>query len=437
MKPAKYRAHLVLLAACFTLAPSLVPAAPAIQITNFPAYGSFGSLKGVVSNAVPALQRVAIFIYVGGGWYSKPSCAQPLTTIQPDGSWTADITPVATDVNATIIAALLVSSNYNQPCVLGAAGLPSAVSQAALASAYVSRFNPAARQFNFCDYDWWVKSSASPAGPGPNYFSDNTNNVWVDAAGRLHLRITHRNSQWQCAEVISARSFGYGQYRFTVSADVNRLDPGVVLGLFTWSNDTAFNDREIDVELSRWNNPLDSNDAQFVVQPAGAGQLQRYSVPSDATNSTYSFIWQPGRVDFQALRGDFSAAPFPTNILRTWTCQLGVPPAGGENLRFNFWLNQGNPPTNGQEVEVILSRFEFVPLGSPLPAQIRSLNWLDHGTQINLLGQTDRRYEICTSSNLFDWVQVARILATNDLFQFVDSEPRAADLRLYRTITDP
>ena len=437
MKQATCRAYLGLLAICVTIAPSLAEAAPSIQITNVPAFGAFGNLGGIVSNADPARQRVAIFIYVGGGWYSKPSCAQPLTSIQPDGSWTANITPVSSDINATIIAALLVSSNYNQPCVQGASGLPTTVSQQALASAYVTRFNPTARQFTFCDYAWWVKNSAGPAGPGPNYFSDSTNNVWIDAAGRLHLRITHRNSQWQCAEVISARSFGYGQYRFTVSAAVNSLDPGVVLGLFTWSNDTAYNNREIDVELSRWNQAFDTNDAQFVVQPAAAGQLQRFSVPSGVTNSTYTFTWQPGRVDFQAMRGDFSSVPPATNILRTWTCQLGVPPAGGENMRFNLWLNQGNPPTNGQEVEVIFSRFEFVPLGLPQPAQIKSLNWLDGGTQLNLLGQTDRRYQVCTSSNLINWVQLDRVLATNDSFQFVDPEPRAADLRFYRAITDP
>lgn len=437
MKQLTGRAYLGLLAVAATLAPSLANAALSIAITNLPAFGAWGNLGGIVANAASASQRVAVFIYVGGGWYSKPSCAQPLTTIQPDGSWTANITPVPSDINATIIAALLVSSNYNQACVQGASGLPATVSQTALASAYATRFNPVARQFTFCDYAWWVKTSVGKVGPGPNYFSDSTSNVWVDAADRLHLRLTHRNNQWQCAEVISARSFGYGQYRFTVSAPVNSLDPNIVLGLFTWSNDAAYNAREIDVELTRWNSSLDPNDAQFAVQPAAAGQLQRFPVPAGVTNSTYTFVWQPGRVDFQALRGDFTLVPAATNLLRSWTCQLGVPPAGGENLRFNLWLNKGNPPANGQEAEVLISRFEFVPLGTPQPAQMQSLNWVAGGAQISLLGQTDRRYQICTSSNLLDWVPFDRVLATNDWFQVVDPEPQAVDLRFYRAITDP
>ena len=167
MKQPTCHTHWGLLVVSCMLAASLASAAPSIQITNVPAFATFGSLSGVVSIANPASQRVAVFIYVGGGWYSKPSCAEPLTAIQPDGSWTANITPVGFDVNATIIAALLVSSNYNQACVQGAAGLPTAVSQAALASAYVTRFNPAARQFTFCDYAWWVKNSVGTVGPGP------------------------------------------------------------------------------------------------------------------------------------------------------------------------------------------------------------------------------------------------------------------------------
>jgi hypothetical protein len=66
---------------------------------------------------------------------------------------------------------------------------------------------------SFSGYDWWVKSSAGKVGPGPNYFSDSTNNVWTDSLGQLHLRITNRSNQWQCAELISARTFGYGSYR--------------------------------------------------------------------------------------------------------------------------------------------------------------------------------------------------------------------------------
>jgi hypothetical protein len=38
-----------------------------------------------------------------------------------------------------------------------------------------------------------------------------------------------------------------------------------------------------------------------------------------------------------------------------------VPPAGNGNARINLWLNGGAPPSDGEEVEVIIESFEFMP----------------------------------------------------------------------------
>jgi hypothetical protein len=76
------------LAISFAALTALGNATPAsILITNLPAYSAATSLAGVVLNANPATNAVAVFIYVPGyGWVTKPTCAQPLTTIQPNGS---------------------------------------------------------------------------------------------------------------------------------------------------------------------------------------------------------------------------------------------------------------------------------------------------------------------------------------------------------------
>jgi hypothetical protein len=37
-----------------------------------------------------------------------------------------------------------------------------------------------------------------------------------------------------------------------------------------------------------------------------------------------------------------------------------TPVPGGENARMNLWLFQGHAPPDGREVEVIVSKFEFV-----------------------------------------------------------------------------
>lgn len=102
------------------------------------------------------------------------------------------------------------------------------------------------RSIQFSGYAWRVKRHTTPVGPGPNLFSDSECNVWVDARGRLHLKITHGGSRWECAEVICTRSLGYGTYRFYLDSEVHDLDPKVVLGLFTWSDTRDFGYREID-----------------------------------------------------------------------------------------------------------------------------------------------------------------------------------------------
>jgi len=353
----------------------------------------------LVLNASPATNSVAVFIFVAGAWYRKPSCASQLTAIRPDGAWTADVTTVAGDVNATEVAAFLVPTNDDEPCADGTAGLT--IPPQAEAVVYANRVNPSARHFNFSDYGWSVKTSLGLAGPGPNYFSDSTNNVWVDTQGFLHLAICYASNAWQCSEIMSDRRFGYGQYRFAVQTAVNTLDPNVVVGLFTYSYDAAYNDREIDIELSRRDDEFGGSDvADYAVAPYGAGQVQRFALPAGVTNSAHSFIWQPNAVAYQSLNGNFTSSPAASNILQTWNCSSGIPPAGGEQVHLNLWLDNGNAPADGQPFEIIISQFEFVPLGPPPPATLSQLGGLPGGPVL-LISQamTDWHYRIFSSTN--------------------------------------
>ena len=207
----------------------------------------------------------------------------------------------------------------------------------------------------FSGYDWLVKSSQERVGPGPNYFSDSTDNVSVDGQGRLHLRITQRSSSWFCAEVISKQSFGYGTYRFYLDTRPANLDPEVILGLFTWNNDPAYHHREIDIEVSRWGR-VNNQNAQFVVQPyTNPKNILRFQVPPDLSSSTHSFTWKPDSVSLQSITSS-------GDVIQQHRFTEAIPKAGGENARINLWLMSGNAPTDGKEVEVIIKRFDFIPL---------------------------------------------------------------------------
>jgi YVTN family beta-propeller protein len=333
----------------------------ALEFSYVPPYGSFEDLQGQVRCFEPANHDVAVYIYVSG-WWTKPYWDSPLTSIRNDSSWTCDITTGGTDQLATKIIAFLVPNGYNPPLMSGGQTLPAELFENAVANVIVER-EPVFKKIEFSGYTWKVKASETPAGPGPNYFSDRGEDVWVDEDGRLHLRIVQRDGRWYCTEVFTEAPLGYGKYVFHIASRVDQLDKNIVLGLFTW-DDTApeHNYREIDIEFARWGQAANDN-AQYVVQPwHHAGNMHRFNMELRGDDSTHGFDWHADRIFFQSLHG---RQPFPgseEDEIASWTYTGDdIPPAGEGNARINLWLFEGNPPSDGEAVEVIIEAFEFVP----------------------------------------------------------------------------
>ena len=204
----------------------------------------------------------------------------------------------------------------------------------------------------FSGYEWRVKASNGPVGPGPNYFSDSSESVWVDQNGWLHLKVREKAGRWFVAEVVSVRSFGYGEYAFEVDGAASDIDRNVVLGLFTWSDDIAFAHREIDIEISRWMEPAGLN-GQCVVQPYHMpGAVVRFDLPTAEAMLDLRFAWSR-----DSVRCTAATPGHPKLFEHRFTS--GIPQAGGENARINLWLLAGRPPANGAPVEVIVKRFDF------------------------------------------------------------------------------
>lgn len=333
-----------------------------ISLTYVPPYGAEGNLSGQVSDVAYDDCKVLVYIYVSG-WWNKPSWASPLTPINSDGSWTCDISSAPSDLDATqIIAFLIPNGAYQDPAWEMAGGLALPAELYTYPYVQVPR-TPANRAIRFADHNWSVKAGTN-LGPGPNHFSDSADNVWVDANGYLHLKITHPDSEWYCSEVISDESFGYGTYAFTVESNLGSLDENIVLGLFTWDTFAPeYNYREIDFEFGRWQNP--ANDiGQYVIQPWDtAGNMYRFDFDdagqSDAT--THVMTWRPDGIYFKSYYGGFSLAPPPENGISEWSYTgSDNPPPGGENARMNLWLINGSAPSNGLESEIVIRDFQFL-----------------------------------------------------------------------------
>jgi hypothetical protein len=214
------------------------------------------------------------------------------------------------------------------------------------------------RSISFSGYDWKVKGSDSPVGPGPNFFSDDEDSVWVDGDGLLHLRITQAGGVWRCAEVVSETAFGYGQHLFRLRPGAELTNENAVLGLFTWDTDPAQHNREIDIELSRWGRAGNDN-CQFVVQPyERAGNVHRFPIQVAPGGTDHYFNWQREGIEFRSVcrhaqRGEGSAC-----TEENWVYQgSDIPTPGRAHARINLWLFRGAPPSDGNPVEIIITKF--------------------------------------------------------------------------------
>jgi hypothetical protein len=209
------------------------------------------------------------------------------------------------------------------------------------------------RSITFGGQTWEVKcGDGQKLGPGPNYFSDAPEHVWLDEKGYLHITIAKTHEGWQCTEVVAKQSLGYGEYRWVVSGDLATLDPRVVLGLFLYENDR----QEIDFELSRWGSRTNKN-AQFVVQPPSENSSHRFDT-EQATTLTCSLVWKEKEVCGRCWVGeDTTREP-----LADWR-YVGrrVPRPGRERARANLWLFQGREPTASTKQEVVIRSFVFKP----------------------------------------------------------------------------
>ncbi len=153
---------------------------------------------------------------------------------------------------------------------------------------------------SFSGYTWDVRP-AGTGGPGPNDWDPD--NVWVDAAGYLHLKLTHRNGRWYSSEVYTRDRLGFGRYQFSLIGRVDQLDKNIVFGLFNYPTPDVGVDttREIDIEFSRWGAGLTAHRQLF-----GLAEHCRSEVWHQAV-----FLRFGGRVEHATLHLESEKHPLP------------------------------------------------------------------------------------------------------------------------------
>lgn len=241
----------------------------------------------------------------------------------------------------------------------------------------------------FAGLDWTVKiHENSQWGPGPNYFSGDEQDITIDSVGALHMKIVNRGGKWLSTEVVSDKNMGFGTYVFTVDADLENIPDNIVLGLFTWDNNTFQTDgnSEVDVEVSKWNNKAETRTLQYGVQPIFFGQFNeerkhrpQYDLGTLKGLTTHAFTWTETEITWISYAG-------PTygqgKVLGEWSFDntqparvkreggqtsdpIVIPQPGSEtNARINLWLvnDGGQGPSNGKELEIVIKDFKYIPL---------------------------------------------------------------------------
>jgi hypothetical protein len=220
-------------------------------------------------------------------------------------------------------------------------------------------------------YDWYVTNGAM-AGVAQG----DPSNVSVDSSGYLHLKITKNGTTWTAGELYSATNLGFGTYQWQVSGPVDRMDPAVVLGLSPYGPAAGVGTDgydEIDTEFSQWNGEIGHVNMDWGVYPAtAAGQHEEddfFFSLSGGTAATARMVWSSTSIVSTVMSG-FESIGSSANVLNTFTYAPTDPndeiPQQALPVLLNLWCYE-KTPTDGNNVEIILQDFQFVPEGTPIP----------------------------------------------------------------------
>lgn len=203
----------------------------------------------------------------------------------------------------------------------------------------------APRELSFAGETWQVKTSESKIAPGPNYWSDANDQVWVDSEG-MHLSIKRKYGRWQCSEVNTKNATGYGTYTFVVDSSFSTYDQNVVAGFFTWDPKNEEANREIDIEFAAWGQSSGTR-GQYVVQPyTTSDRIVTFDPQMQGSFSTHRIVWTPDTITFSSYHGDVNPDSLASNLnlMQQWQFTGKPPTSGNAHFRINLWLFNGKKP---------------------------------------------------------------------------------------------
>ena len=327
---------------------------PSIIFTKIPPAAQGGrekvdTISGRVRNARPK-QQIIIYAH-SGQWWVQPWPDHPFIPIKADSTWSTE-THLGFEY-----AALLVEPDYHPLPTTDVA--PTRGGSVALVTIVkgvgAPQFAPT-RSLKFSGYDWSVRMIASDKG-GMNNLYD-SENVWSDESGALHMQIKKKSASWSCAEVFLNRSLGYGTYSVTVR-DTSHLEPAAAFSMFTFDESASEQHfREMDVEVHGRGDAANKNNAQYAIQPFySPGNLFPFLAPSGSL--TFVLRWEPDHTTFKTFRGRSSGAG--AQLVSEHEFPFAIPGPGQAKLRLIFFVVASDKSPMQKPSEVVVEKFEYLP----------------------------------------------------------------------------
>jgi Glycosyl hydrolases family 16 len=205
------------------------------------------------------------------------------------------------------------------------------------------------KTIEFSGLTWKIRGDGQGS-PARNFWRQD--NVWVDEKGQLHLKIRKVGDVWTCAELQTAESFLYGKFSFEIIGRIDELDKNIVLGLFKYPQENARDGfDEIDIEFSKWGK-TNNNIGNFTVYANNKSFVEKthnFSFNLGGSSTTHAFTRTPKDVYFQSFHG------FNTqNKIYEWSYSSDNISKIPMPIYLNFWLYQGLPPSNLEEIEIVV-----------------------------------------------------------------------------------
>jgi hypothetical protein len=203
-----------------------------------------------------------------------------------------------------------------------------------------------ATQLRFAGIDWSVSTTAERFPGAARGFAWNECNVMLDtlADGRnvLVLRLHKDRSGWHGAQIESESTYQYGTFSVGIESSLRPMlvdSPSAVLGFFAYVGPAYSN--EIDMEFTRWGNPIIPpmhytvwHDVRAGATPPPAASFAGGADSQFVRPARHRFVWTAGSVTFNSFRGADTV-----RIGRPFTVNRNVP-TKPMHIMLNLWVER-------------------------------------------------------------------------------------------------